>query len=158
MFDIIIIDKASQQMKGSSLVPLVKGCKKAVLVDDYVQLQLTIQPEVVAVGRDRSLFKRVFTSISKDGKNGKVERLILDTQYWIYTSLWTGEIGFLKDLRRMNVALTRVRRGLVVIGNKGTLIKGDDEESVGLWRRLIETLEPVVLESGDSKAQVTARR
>jgi superfamily I DNA and/or RNA helicase len=32
-----------------------------------------------------------------------------------------GEIGFLKDVRRMNVALTRARRGLIVIGDSATI-------------------------------------
>lgn len=43
-----------------------------------------------------------------------------------------GSIGFLKDARRMNVAITRARRGLVVIGSRETL------SSDPLWRRWIE--------------------
>jgi ATP-dependent RNA/DNA helicase IGHMBP2 len=32
-----------------------------------------------------------------------------------------GEIGFLNDLRRMNVAMTRARKKLVIIGDSATL-------------------------------------
>ncbi|KAL8875118.1 MAG: hypothetical protein Q9198_006480, partial [Flavoplaca austrocitrina] len=43
IFDIVIIDEASQQTEPQSLVPLTKGCTKAILVGDHVQLRATAQ-------------------------------------------------------------------------------------------------------------------
>ena len=48
-----------------------------------------------------------------------------------------GEVGFLSDSRRMNVALTRARRRLVVIGDSGTL--GADEFFQSLLKWFEET-------------------
>ncbi|CAM9876454.1 unnamed protein product, partial [Ectocarpus sp. 12 AP-2014] len=54
----------------------------------------------------------------------------------------SGGIGFLADQRRMNVALTRARRSLIVLGNVGRL------SSDGTWKALVdhsksrERLEP----------------
>ena len=45
-----------------------------------------------------------------------------------------GKIGFLKDRRRMNVALTRARQLLVLVGDIDTLSRGDP-----LWRSLVES-------------------
>ncbi len=46
-FDTVIIDEASQQTEPASLVPLVKGCQKAILVGDHVQLGATVQQHAV---------------------------------------------------------------------------------------------------------------
>jgi superfamily I DNA and/or RNA helicase len=56
-------------------------------------------------------------------------------------------IGFLKDLRRLNVALTRARTGLVVIGHEETLTEGTaDPESTEVWERLLRYVGRVTLE------------
>jgi ATP-dependent RNA/DNA helicase IGHMBP2 len=57
-----------------------------------------------------------------------------------------GEIGFLGDTRRMNVALTRARRKLIVIGDSSTLAGNEFYagmisyfESIGCYQSIWET-------------------
>jgi superfamily I DNA and/or RNA helicase len=52
------------------------------------------------------------------------------------------EIGFLKDMRRVNVALTSARAAvIVVVGDRDTLTKGTaDLESTRIWKRLLGKL------------------
>ena len=47
----------------------------------------------------------------------------------------TGQIGFLNDLRRMNVAMTRARMKLVILGEADTLSRHP------FYRKLIEHLQ-----------------
>ena len=39
----------------------------------------------------------------------------------IFFYFWLGEVGFLKEQRRTNVAVTRARRHLAMIGDSGTI-------------------------------------
>ena len=57
-----------------------------------------------------------------------------------------GDIGFAKDGKRLNVALTRAQRGLIVVGNYHTLIAGDDE---GLWTAWFQNI-PIMNARGES--------
>jgi regulator of nonsense transcripts 1 len=47
----------------------------------------------------------------------------------------TGEVGFLRDHRRLNVAITRAKRGLIVIGSPNTLRHDGDWEAWLDWAR-----------------------
>ncbi|PON22462.1 hypothetical protein TGAM01_v208743 [Trichoderma gamsii] len=300
MFDTVIVDEASQQTEPASLVPLVKGCEKAIFVGDHVQLRPTVQEFSPALGFDVSLFERLYT---RQGTTPGMAKIMLDTQYRMHPSIcdfiskefyegkllsgltdsdrpvppsafpWSAspatktssasaarmlfvecsgredlgnksksnkeqadlclsickllrsapaatasstktsvndvkptdvnkddttsiavltpysrqseilkkllsaipnvevssidgfqgreadivifvtvrcnesrEIGFLKDLRRMNVALTRAKLGLIIVGNRATLTGGSEgEESTGVWRRLMAQLSDVAL-------------
>jgi superfamily I DNA and/or RNA helicase len=48
-----------------------------------------------------------------------------------------GEIGFLADTRRTNVAFTRARRGLLVIGDSATLAGNE------FYARMLEHFERI---------------
>ena len=272
-FEIVVVDEASQQTEPASIVPLVKGCKMAILVGDHVQLRATVQKHAALYEYDISLFERLY----KQTTPSSVRKVMLDTQYRMHRSicvfssnefydgkLKTGvadderpvpqsafhwpvtspggvtarmlfiqcaetedlgrqsksnngqaelcrdiwkllssppeklgpgqstytpsiavltpyvrqvellkkylpsahistidgfqgreadivlfvtvrcnahhEIGFLKDMRRLNVAMTRAKVGLLVIGDRATLTQGDDVESAATWRRLLDSL------------------
>ncbi|CZS99007.1 related to NAM7-nonsense-mediated mRNA decay protein (RdRP) [Rhynchosporium agropyri] len=291
-FDTVIIDEASQQTEPASLVPLTKGCRKAILVGDHVQLGATVQPYAILTSYEVSLFERLYTqAIPDDGIVLGLSKVMLDTQYRMHEDIckfssdefyggklltgipkstrpvpesrfpWPsrdeaaqrtiflecssledlgrksksnagqadachtickllnalplsgkepsiaqdhtarppfiavltpysrqaellksklsvfsnvevssidgfqgreadivifvtvrcnmkGEIGFLKDLKRMNVALTRAKTGVIVVGNRSTLTTGTaDPESTIVWKRLIAGLTEVKLAS-----------
>jgi superfamily I DNA and/or RNA helicase len=60
----------------------------------------------------------VFTVDTIDGFQGQERDIIVIS---LVRSNSKGEIGFLADTRRMNVALTRAKRKLIVIGDSATL-------------------------------------
>jgi hypothetical protein len=59
-----------------------------------------------------------------------------------------GRIGFLKELRRANVAFTRAQRQLVLIGDLGTLLRADDPD----FRVLAQDLHEHLRARGDLRA------
>jgi hypothetical protein len=54
-----------------------------------------------------------------------------------------GDIGFLRELRRFNVAITRAKRQLVLVGDLSTLLAADDEAFRDLMRDMKSHLDRV---------------
>jgi len=51
------------------------------------------------------------------------------------------EIGFLKDVKRLNVMLSRAKYGLIVIGNADCLYNAKIEDKYSIWRKYIKYLK-----------------
>ena len=286
-FQIVLIDEASQQTEAMSLVPLVKGCERAVMVGDHVQLSATTQNHAKLVDFDISLFERLYT----DSHSQRIAKVMLDTQYRMHrdlcdfssSSFYNGalktgvpddarplrpskfpwpllrgsstefcrkvfvqcsaqedlgrrsksnkgqadlcqkickllittepsaqlndspppsfvvltpytrqielmkgrlsgievfsidgyqgreadivifvtvrcnqhrETGFLKDMRRLNVAMTRAKKGVIIIGDRSTLCDGNDEGSTEYWRILIDGCQNVSLDDDNAAGTV----
>ena len=65
-------------------------------------------------------YRRLISVNTVDGFQGQERDVILIS---LVRSNDEGQIGFLKDLRRMNVAMTRARMKLIILGNKETMTK-----------------------------------
>ena len=73
---------------------------------------------------------------SVDGYQGREKEVIV---FCTVRSNPKGEIGFLSDRRRLNVAITRARRGLVMVGHPQTLRRD------GTWRAWLDWAEELGL-------------
>ena len=69
---------------------------------------------------------------SVDGFQGREKEVVVIS---LVRSNARGEIGFLQEVRRMNVAMTRARRKLLVVGDSATL------STDPFYRRMIDTFE-----------------
>lgn len=92
-----------------------------------------ITPYAAQVRHLRQLLPEAHVHIdSVDGFQGREKEAIIIS---LVRSNLAGEIGFLSDVRRMNVALTRARRKLIVIGDSATIGCHD------FYQRMLEHFE-----------------
>ncbi len=104
-------------------------------------LDLGVKPEDIAVISPYSAQVRVLSSKSPDPKveidsvdgfQGREKELVIVS---LVRSNREGELGFLVDTRRMNVAMTRARRKLIVIGDSSTI------SAIDFYRQFIQYAE-----------------
>lgn len=123
-----------QEESGSSLLNLDEAelaVKKA-----RALLQLGVPAKDIAIITPYTAQVRAIDAIlgeseievgSIDGFQGREKEAIIIS---LVRSNSANEIGFLKDIRRMNVALTRARRKLIVIGDSATISNHSFYESL----------------------------
>ena len=77
-------------------------------------------------------FRKIISVNTVDGFQGQERDIIVIS---MVLSNEQGQIGFLRDLRRMNVAITRARMKLIILGDSATLIRHP------FYRRLKEYID-----------------
>ncbi|KAK4046646.1 hypothetical protein OIV83_005929 [Microbotryomycetes sp. JL201] len=131
-----------QDMFGSNVRPF--GSRSALSVAQDMLLSLLGRQRVREVGR--------VEINTVDGFQGREKSVIILSTV---RSNKAGFIGFLSDKRRLNVALTRAKDGLVVVGNRETLGRAagskygigvrrfddDTDNDPNVWKKYIEWLD-----------------
>ncbi|KAL4932417.1 RNA dependent RNA polymerase-domain-containing protein [Aspergillus undulatus] len=84
-FQVVLIDESSQQSEPMSLIPLTKGCQRAILVGDHVQLRSTVGKYAKMMGLEISLFERLYTS--DEASSGAFSKVMLDIQYRMHPQI-----------------------------------------------------------------------
>ncbi len=92
-----------------------------------------ITPYLAQVKLIRQMLERDSTYCevkSVDGFQGREKEVIIIS---LVRSNIAGEIGFVKDRRRLNVAMTRARSKLIMVGDRNTLVSNDPFDLFFKW-------------------------
>lgn len=128
------LERAEEKREGSSYVnpveaektlwALLEVCKNDQLGPEDVGIVTPYKGQVNLIKkiiRDRPGLQKFRTGLeveSVDGFQGQEKEVII---FCAVRNNREGKVGFLSDWRRLNVMLTRARRGCIVIGSKSTL-------------------------------------
>lgn len=85
-FQIVLIDESSQQSEPMSIIPLSKGCQRAILVGDHVQLRGTTGKYAKTMGMEVSLFERLYGTDDEVTNHG-LAKVMLDVQYRMHPQI-----------------------------------------------------------------------
>ena len=122
------INKAEAELTLSSLEAYLTKIGKQRILDERIDIGV-ISPYQAQVHYLRQLlkkraffapYKHLITVNTVDGFQGQERDVIVIS---LVRANEKGEIGFLNDLRRMNVAITRARMKLIILGNAATLTR-----------------------------------
>ena len=122
------VNKAEANLTISTLRDYLEKVGKQRFLDEQVDVGV-ISPYRAQVQYLRSLikatpelkpFRRAITINTVDGFQGQERDIVLIS---LVRSNAAGDIGFLKDLRRMNVAITRARMKVIILGDVKTLTR-----------------------------------
>ncbi|RHZ40765.1 hypothetical protein DYB26_002114 [Aphanomyces astaci] len=144
-FDAVIIDEAAQAVELSTLIPLRERVARVIFVGDPKQLPATVKSmRAQEYQYNRSLFERLaeggmprailrpFLLFDIEGRetNGSggskcnmdeanfgmaIVRFGREKDVIIFSCVRTQSIGFLRDIRRLNVAMTRAREWMMAM-------------------------------------------
>ena len=138
------INKGEAELTLKTLQEYFMKIGKQRILDERIDVGV-ISPYRAQVQYLRSLIKkreffkpyRSLISVNTvDGFQGQERDVILIS---LVRSNEEGQIGFLNDLRRMNVAITRARMKLIILGNVATLTRHSFYKK--LWESLPHPLE-----------------
>ena len=122
------INKAEAQLTLDTLQEYFERIGKQRLLDERIDVGI-ISPYRAQVQYLRRLlmkreyfkpFRRLISVNTVDGFQGQERDIIVIS---LVRSNDEGQIGFLRDLRRMNVAITRARMKVIILGDRHTLAK-----------------------------------
>jgi superfamily I DNA and/or RNA helicase len=123
---------------------LLKDVRNIGIISPY-KAQVSLLQEALKTGLIRDQVSGILSINTVDSFQGQERDIIYIS---LVRSNEKGEIGFLSDIRRMNVAMTRARKKLVIIGDSATICNHsfydkllDYVNEIGAYRSAFEFMQ-----------------